>query len=106
MRRVFHFCVLSCLGLLLATSLTFAADTFKVEEGYTILFNGKNLDGWREAKGTKAALDGKTDAYNGRFKVDDGMLVYDPAVKGDCYIETIREFNKDVHIKLDFSPGP
>ena len=33
-------------------------------------------------------------------------LVYDPAVKGDLYIETTKEFGKDVHIKLDFKPGP
>src|SRR5262249_17338206 len=51
-------------------------------------------------------LDGKTEAYNGRFKVAEGQLVYDPAVKGDRYIETTREFGKDVHIKFEFSPGP
>ena len=42
----------------------------------------------------------------GRFKVVDGKLVYDPAVKGDKYIETVWEFGKDVHIKFDFKPGP
>ena len=35
----------------------------------------------------------------------EGSLVYDPAVKGDLHIETIKEFGKDVHIKFDFKPG-
>jgi hypothetical protein len=81
------------------------ADKFKLEPGFKLLFNGKNLDGWREASGKKASLEGKTEAYKGRFKVVEGKLVYDPAVKGDRYIETIKEFSKDVHIKFDFKPG-
>ena len=44
------------------------------------LFNGKNLDGWREASRDKASLAGKTEAFGGRFKVIDGVLVIDPAV--------------------------
>jgi Domain of Unknown Function (DUF1080) len=83
-----------------------SAGDFKLEPGFTLLFNGKNLDGWREAKGKKDALDGQTEAYKGRFKVMDGKLVYDPTVKGDLYIETVKEFGKDAHIKLDFNPGP
>jgi hypothetical protein len=83
-----------------------AADDFKLEPGFTLLFNGKNLDGWKEASGKKESLEGKTEAYGGRFKVVEGRLVYDPAVKGDLYIETVKEFAKDVHIKFDFKPGP
>jgi hypothetical protein len=83
-----------------------AAGDFKLEPGYDPLFNGKNLDGWREAGGKKESLDSKTEAYAGRFKVLDGKLVYDPAVKGDRYIETVREFGKDVSIRFDFKPGP
>src|SRR5437660_1749726 len=94
-------------GLMLLTSLPLtAADDFKLEPGFTLLFNGKNLDGWKEVSGKKEALDGKTEAFGGRFKVVDGSLVYDPAVKGDLYIETAKEFGKDVHIKFDFKPGP
>jgi hypothetical protein len=92
-------------GMLLLPLRT-SADEFKLEDGFTLLFNGKNLDGWKEASQKKEALDGKTEAYKGRFKVDDGRLVYDPAVKGDLYIETAKEFGKDVHIKFDFKPGP
>lgn len=81
------------------------ADEFKLEDGFTLLFNGKNLDGWR-MKGEKATLEGKTEAFKERFKVVEGKLVIDPAVKGDRYIETVKEFAKDVHVKFDFNPGP
>jgi hypothetical protein len=93
-------------GLTVLAPLALRADEFTLEPGFTLLFNGQNLDGWKEASGKKEALDGKTEAFNGRFKVVDGRLVYDPAVKGDLYIETTREFGKDVHIKFDFKPGP
>jgi len=83
-------------GLLLVLALPGrSADDFKLEAGFTLLFNGKNLDGWKEASGKKDVLDGKTDAFNGRFKVTEGRLVVDPAVKGDSYIETAKEFGKD-----------
>src|SRR5262249_36158704 len=94
------------IGLLLMPLPAISADDFKLEPGFALLFNGKDLDGWKEASGKKESLEGKTDAYNGRFKVVEGRIVYDPSVKGDLYIETIREFGKDVHIKFDFKPGP
>jgi hypothetical protein len=100
-------CLLLFIGLLMPMSESrLSADEFKLEAGFTLLFNGKNLDGWKEASGKKKPLEGKTEAYKGRFKVVEGKLVYDPAVKGDLYIETTREFGKDVHIKFDFKPGP
>jgi hypothetical protein len=76
------------------------------EGGFKPLFNGKNLDGWKLAKKGSDPLDGKTEAHGGRFKVEGGMLIIDPSVKGDLYIETARSFDKDVHIKFDFNPGP
>ncbi len=103
MRRLVCVFLFSCLALTLPRV---SAEEFKLEPGYMLLFNGKNLDGWKEASGKKEALDGKTEAYNGRFKVVEGVLVYDPAVKGDLYIETTKEFGKDVSIKFDFKPGP
>jgi hypothetical protein len=86
--------------------LMVSADDAKIEPGFAALFNGNNLDGWREASGKKAPLEGKADAFAGRFKVTDGRLVIDPAVKGDLHIESVREFAKDVHIKFEFKPGP
>ena len=95
------------IGLMLLMPMPgFSADDFKLEPGFKLLFNGKNLDGWKEASQKKESLEGKTEAYAGRFKVVEGRLVYDPAVKGDLYIETAKEFAKDVHIKFDFKPGP
>jgi hypothetical protein len=97
------FCVTALVLLLAKPGLT--DDDFKLEPGFKLLFNGKNLDGWKEANGKKEALDGKTEAHGGRFKVVEGRLVYDPAIKGDLYIETVQEFGKDVCIRFDFKPG-
>jgi hypothetical protein len=81
-----------------------AGEDFKPEPGYTLLFNGKNLDGWKTKKGGEA-LDGKTEAEKGRFKVMAGKLVIDPKVKGDLTINTAKEFAGDVHIKFEYLPG-
>lgn len=80
-----------------------AGGDFKPEPGYVMLLGGKNLDGWKTKKGE--ALEGKTEAYGGRFKVVGGTLVIDPKVKGDFYIYTVKEFKGDVHIKFEFNPG-
>jgi hypothetical protein len=81
-----------------------AADDFKPEAGFTLLFNGKNLDGWKTKPGE--ALDGKAEAFAGRFKVADGAISIDPKVKGDVIINTTAEWARDAHIKFDFLPGP
>ncbi len=105
MRRLFLLSLIAGL-IVLAPRTVQSADDFKLEPGFTLLFNGKNLDGWKEASQKKEPLEGKTEAYKGRFKVVEGRLVYDPEVKGDLYIETVKEFGNDVHIKFDFKPGP
>ena len=99
--------VILLLGLLCLSGASRAtAADFTPEPGFTLLFNGKNLDGWQTAKtATAEPLDGKSEAFAGRFKVTDGTLVYDPAIKGNAYIETTKEFGKDVHIKLEFNAG-
>ena len=94
----------SCVLIVAATASCLRADDFKPEEGFTPLFNGKDLTGWKTTKGE--SLDGKSDAYNGRFKVADGILTLDANVKGDVRIVTAKEFAADVHIKFDFMPGP
>ena len=78
----------------------------QAEPGFKPLLNGKNLDGWKEASGKKEALDGKTEAYGGRFKVVEDRLVIDPAVKGDLHLETASTFGKDVTIRFEFKAGP
>ncbi|MCI0640896.1 MAG: DUF1080 domain-containing protein [Gemmataceae bacterium] len=99
------------LGILWAVPAAFflssvgsAGDDFKPEPGFVLLFNGKNLDGWKTKKGD--SLEGKTEAFGGRFKVEKNVLVIDPKVKGDVIITTAKEFAKDVHIKFEFLPGP
>ena len=94
---------LLCCTLLLAACPTLRADDAKPDAGFELLFNGKDLTGWKP-KGNKDSLAGKTEAYNGRFKVKDGELVIDPAVKGDVRIETEKEFAKDFTIKFEFKP--
>ena len=83
-----------------------ASWTAQAEPGFKPLFNGKSLDGWKEASGRKEALEGKTEAYGGRFKVVEDRLVLAPAVKGDLHLETGQSFAGDVHIKFEFKAGP
>jgi hypothetical protein len=92
-------------GLILICLVSAAADDFKIEPGFTPLFNGKDLSGWKE-KNSGASLDGKTEAYKGRFTVKDDLVIIDPKVRGDVRIMTNREFAGDVHIKFDYLPGP
>jgi hypothetical protein len=84
-----------------------AADDFTVEEGFTSLFNGKDLSGWRVGK---EVLDAKTENANRRFQVVDGVIVAnakDADGKGgilDLY--TTKEFNKDFTLRLEFRAAP
>jgi hypothetical protein len=93
-------------GLALVSGGT-AADDFKPEPGFTLLFNGKDLTGWQLAsqKGDKAELAGKTETPDKRFKVADGLLVIDAKVKGNVVINSTKQFEKDVHIIFDYLPG-
>ena len=56
-----------------------AGDDFKPEPGFTSLFNGKDLTGWKTKKGGDS-LDGKAEAYGNRFKVAQGKIVIDPLI--------------------------
>jgi hypothetical protein len=82
-----------------------AEDEFQVEPGYTSLFNGKDLTGWRYV-GSKESLEGKTETADQRFQVVNGIIVAnakDAKGKGgirDLY--TVQEFNQPFHLKLQF----
>ncbi len=83
-----------------------AADDFIIEDGYTSLFNGKDLSGWRYP-GTKGHdMDGKSETPDRRIVVENGVLVMnekDSKGKGgirDLY--TSKTFDKDFHLKLEF----
>jgi hypothetical protein len=92
--------LLSCAIVLAALGPAFADDA---EPGFTLLFNGKDLTGWKQ-KGSKQSLAGKSDAFKGRFAVKDGELVIDPSVKGDVRIESEKEFAQDFVIRFEFKP--
>jgi hypothetical protein len=96
--------LLSCVLFVCAAGVTFAADEFKPEPGYKLLFNGKNLDGWQTKAAKPVSLEGKTEAFNKRYVVKDGELVIDPAVKGDRYIETVQPLSGDFTLRFDFKP--
>src|SRR5437016_5583325 len=76
---------------------------WKPDSGYTSLFNGKDLTGWKYYK--EKDLAGKTETYDKRFEVKDGVIVVnekDEKGKGgikDLY--TVQEFNKDFNLKLE-----
>jgi len=91
---------MKCVQSLALTSV-FVLTTWASAADAPVLFNGKNFDGWKTKKGE--SLDGKSEAYNNRFKVQDEMIVIDPKIKGDVIIETAKIF-KDVHITFQFLP--
>jgi hypothetical protein len=90
------------LAMLLCLTSRGAADDFKIEEGFKPLFNGKDLSGWKERNG--GALDGKTETAKpaGRFKVADGAIVIDAKAKGNVFIDSVKTFEKDVHLIFEF----
>jgi hypothetical protein len=81
----------------------------KTEEGFTSLFNGKDLTGW-VYKGSKESLEGKTETTDGRISVENGVIVMhekDKKEKGgikDLY--TAKDYNKDFILKLEFRAAP
>ncbi len=95
--------IVASLLILAASFATLRADDFKLEEGYTLLFNGKDLAGWKTKNGE--SLDGKSDAYGKRFVAADGLITIDPTVKGDVTISTATEFAGDVSLRFEFKPG-
>lgn len=99
MRAIFSLSVLSCFIVTAGK-----ADDFKLEEGFTLLFNGKDLTGWKTKSGE--SLENLTETKEKRFKVKEGVLVYDEKVKGDIYIYTVQEFGKNLEIRFEFKPGP
>src|SRR5438445_10261749 len=79
-----------------------ADDEFQLEPGFTRLFNGKDLTGWRLGQ---EVLDGKTETDDKRFKAKDGVIVIQGAAKiEDLY--TVPEFNRDFTLRLEFRAGP
>ena len=97
--------LLPCALFVFGMSVVALADDFKLEPGFKLIFNGKNLDGWQTKAGKPESLDTKTEAYEGRFKIKDGEMFLDPKVKGDKYIQTKEELSGDFTIRYDFKPA-
>jgi hypothetical protein len=91
--------------LLPCTSGGRAEDGSKLEEGFTSLFDGKDLTGWRYG-GSKEKLDGKTETADGRFKVENGAIVLmekdNTGKAGGKELTTIKSWPKEFHLKLEF----
>jgi hypothetical protein len=92
------------LGIALAGGAP-AADT--EDAGFVPLFNGKDLTGWRYGK---QALAGLTRTPDGRFEVQNGILiVHEKDAQGrggirDLY--TVQNFPEEFHLKLQFRAAP
>jgi hypothetical protein len=105
---------LTGLALLLAAVILLAhtgraADDFKIEDGYTSLFNGKDLTGWRYPGARGRDVDGQTETSDQRIAVENGVIVMrekDSKGKGgirDLY--TSKSFDNNFHLKLEFRAG-
>ena len=76
------------------------------EEGYTSLFNGKDLTGWEYGpvpvtkKPIIEKLDGKTATKDGVFAVKEGLIV--ASGKRIMALYTAQEHNHDFTFKLEF----
>lgn len=74
------------------------------EPGYTALFNGTDLTGWRYGKGE--VLHKQTETPDRRFYVSDGVIVNAAkdrnGNRGPQTLWTVREFAKDFTVSLEF----
>ncbi len=87
-----------------------ADDDFTLERGYTQLFNGKDLTGWRYTTAPNVSLAGRAATPDGRITVENGAIVMhekDATGKGgikDLY--TIKPYPKSFNFRLEFRAGP
>jgi hypothetical protein len=76
-----------------------AGDDWTPEPGYTSLFNGKDLTGWKYGKETDLA--GKIETADKRFRVEKGIIIAEEA-KGTKDLDSIKVFNGEFHLKMEF----
>jgi hypothetical protein len=82
-----------------------AADDFKLEKGYTLLFNGQDLTGWEQGYGPQETrpnnekLHGKTASKHKVFEVAGGLLIATGKALRAVY--TSQEYNEPFHLKLE-----
>ena len=95
---------MSALRILIAAAICGAAAGAEAaqDDGFTPLFNGKDLTGWGYKKeGKVETFDGKTEASDGRYSAKDNMIVVNPG-KGIAQLWTAKEFPKDFELRLEF----
>jgi hypothetical protein len=95
------------LGLFALTAMVLAvraADGFRIEEGYSSLFNGKDFTGWHYGK-KKEPLDGLSATSDKRMEVKDGIIVVNVG-KGIQDLYTTKNYDRDFHLKLEFRAAP
>jgi hypothetical protein len=77
------------------------------EPGFTSLFNGMDLSGWRFGK---EPLDGKTATVDGRFKVEKGVILVTGQRRPDEprmeEIDTAAPLDRDFILRFDFRASP
>ena len=87
-------------------------DNFKLEPGFTSLFNGRDLTGWgfRERKSLKRleSFDGKKASNDNRYVAINGRLVVTTPPEGRRFQQlwTTQEFPKNFILKLEFRATP
>ena len=85
---------------------------FRSEPGFTSLFNGKDLSGWRLAatktKPAEDALEGRTATSDGRYVAMHGRIVVTTPSEGSRIqqLYTKQEFSGDFVLKLEFRATP
>ncbi len=89
------------IGFCLEIHSACAGDDFTPEPGYTSLFNGKDLTGWRLGK---EVLNGQTETKNKKWHVTNGAIVIDGGGGGDIY--TVQDFTKNYNLRLEFRAAP
>ena len=87
-------------------------DDFKIEDGFTSLFNGHDLTGWGYAdpKGNQVteSFDGKTTSSDGRYAAINGRMVVKTPSEGSklSQLWTKQQFPNDFVLKLEFRATP
>ena len=75
---------------------------WKLEEGFELLLNLKDMTGWHYANGPE--FKDMPSASDGRYTARDGRIVVNPG-KGLAQLWTTREFPNDFHLKIEFRAG-
>lgn len=89
------------------------ADSFKPEDGFVSLFNGKDLTGWgfrdQRSQEKKESFDGFVKSSgDGRYVAKNGRLIVTTPPEGRkiAQLWTTREFPKNFTLKLEFRATP